>query len=153
MADKVHGLDINGDRWELQDLPLTEQVALLQNEVNQLKQAVDYSETEHLTGRKWIDGKPTYEATFTATVNTSPVSVQTGITNVDIVVKVQATRRRDSDKRWMGTDYTAPLQYPAIANNYTHVDFNPNSGILNFYTGSDGYRGFATCTIEYTKTT
>ncbi len=25
MADKVHGLDINGDQWELQDLPLTQE--------------------------------------------------------------------------------------------------------------------------------
>lgn len=145
MADKVHGLDINGDQWELQDLPLTGQVALLQSEVEQLKRQINYSTTEQSTGRKWIDGKPIYQISKEITLaNGADYNVE----NLEI------------DKL---TDLTGTLTHtngnaaiiPNYVSNTNYVQFYLDSNHRNIRCMLAGNHNIAPAviTIQYTKTT
>lgn len=146
MADKVHGLDINGDQWELQDLPLTGQVALLQNEVDQLKQEDVYSTEEVDTGKKWIDGKPIYRRVFyinNPAINWSRVSLNAH--DIDWIVKHEYTAKRTGGA--VITEY-----YRANTDNYG-VHLLVDNGTLYYYCQSNSAFSAMSITVEYTKTT
>lgn len=153
MADKVHGLDINGDQWELQDLPLTEQVVLLQNEVNNLRLNVDYSETEQNTGAKWIDGKDIYKKTINiqnrALQANSSNAYAHGIQNIDLIIKIEAFVKDNTSS----VTKILPRLSGGSAAYYLGADADPTNVYVE--TSSYNYAGYNTqvFTLYYTKTT
>ena len=56
---EVHIVDIQGEQWDIKDLPLTERVAVLESKT---AKNFEYSTTEQEIG-KWLDGKKHYRLT------------------------------------------------------------------------------------------
>lgn len=106
------------------------------NVINTLNEQRSYSTEEHLTGKKWIDGKPTYSKTFTTTVailqDYSWGGLQTEIANLHLQTSVFAQA--------VGTSGET---FPIV--------FVPSSGFKCFALTGLGIGG--NITLEYTKTT
>lgn len=113
------------------------------NVINTLNEQRSYSTEEHLTGRKWIDGKPTYEKTVYIN-NMADFPFNTGITNVDEVVKISTTAK-DLTNCFSLPYYT----YSVGTGFYGAVFFNPTSGSLNYEGNLQIQKVMST--IEYTK--
>ena len=58
---EVHIVDIDGEQWNIKDLPLTARVATLEEKVSSLD---TYSFDEIDTGKKWVDGSRIYRKVF-----------------------------------------------------------------------------------------
>lgn len=107
----------------------------------------DYSTTEHLTGRKWLDGKPTYEMVVQEETFTSSNPLSVPIPNLDNLVKVKFKRNYDSSHPtwWIFGDGTASSNNLVIKQSTDVISIEPQSSgqtIKNF-----------TSLLEYTKTT
>lgn len=63
MSDYIDKVDIEGTQYDIQDTLTKEQAEENKRDIEALQGEVDYSTEEHLTGRKWLDGRPTYEKT------------------------------------------------------------------------------------------
>lgn len=75
---------------------------------------VDYSTSEQDTGIKWVDGKAIYSKTFIeAGGSDNTVTIQTGLTNVSKVIKVEGVVTRAS---------SAIYQFPAL--NIDSLDYS-----------------------------
>ena len=116
------------------------------NVINTLNEQRSYSTEEHLTGKKWIDGKPIYEVTVDC--GALPVNTQklfpNVMSNADKVVKITGITSAGSA--------TIPLPY-AIPNYYINI-YCPNKTDLIVEDNEDFsayYESYVT--IEYTKTT
>ena len=55
---EVHIVDIDGEQWDIKDLPLTTRVATLESGFDSLTKYLANEEVN--TGKKWIDGKTIY---------------------------------------------------------------------------------------------
>jgi len=60
-----------------------------ENVLNTINENNSYSTEEHLTGKKWIDGKPIYRKVITGTVTTAMTEVAHNIANIDTIIKEQ----------------------------------------------------------------
>ena len=120
------------------------------NVINTLNEQRSYSTEEHLTGRKWIDGKPIYAKTIDcgALPNNTSKSVAHNITNIDQVILMQGVSTAHTNGN------TIPLPFTDVS--------RPANGLQLYYTTSDivlqtgGDRSIYTktyVTLEYTKTT
>ena len=118
------------------------------NVINTLNEERSYSTEEHLTGRKWIDGKPTYEKTIDcgALPNNATKQVAHNITNIDEVIVIKGNAKDTSGTR-LALPFTSAYD---IANSIQVTVSDTNIGI---YAGSNrsSYSGYIT--LEYTKTT
>lgn len=114
------------------------------NVINTLNEQRSYSTEEHLTGKKWIDGKPIYAKTVFIN-NMADFPFNTGITNIDEVI---ATTTMGKD---INNSYPMPY-YNKVGDTgyYAAVYFNDSTGVLK-YDGNMGTQKVK-CTIEYTKT-
>lgn len=109
------------------------------NVVAQINEQRSYSTEEHLTGRKWIDGKPTYERTFA--LSNVGTSYTINVNNLDTIINYYGNCIIGGSKR----------PYP-FANNegvnninsYTQTTIN----LSNRFDMSE-----LNITLEYTKTT
>lgn len=108
---------------------------------------LSYSTTEHLTGEKWIDGKPIYSKTLSISPlpNHTVKLVSHNIANMGKLISINgyASNR----------DVILPLPYTDLTNNAS-VWLYINGIYLSIGTSSDfsDYTS-AYATIEYTKTT
>lgn len=104
---------------------------------------VDYSTSEQDTGLKWIDGKAIYSKTFTAAGgSTKSVTIQTGLTGVDTIVKCEGmvTRANDSIYSLPGLNldefgYSCALQIKSDMTEITvkSSQWNPSNIIVTLY--------------------
>ena len=120
------------------------------NVINTLNEQRSYSTEEHLTGRKWIDGKPTYEKTIDcgALPNNGSKGVDFNITNLDKVVKYRGTTKNNN--------YTFEIPYVSGGGlaNCIEMHINYSTQKITITTGTDRSSFTETYAIlEYTKTT
>jgi len=111
------------------------------NVINTLNEQRSYSTEEHLTGKKWIDGKPIYRKSFSLTDSSFPYN--TGLSNVNEIIKIEAIAKDSS-------------------NDYFNFPYANTSGGRSFYYNklngkiiTEGNTVFSSViiTLEYTKTT
>ena len=108
---------------------------------NFVEEKNSYSTTEMLTGGKWIDGKPIYRMSFSATgISSSAVTLSTALNNTTITpVKVFGFATNKADGNFLQLGYTGGVSVLItsselrLVGNYTYSAYN--------------------ITIEYTKTT
>ena len=149
MSDYVDTVDIEGVQYDIQDTPTKEQAEENAQDISEMKASQNYSTTEHLTGRKWLDGKPTYTITVnTGTLpNTTTKTVPLPVQNIDTIIKYRGCAKNPT------INEIRALPYPAyIAGNIIAVFIREND--ISIVTGAD-YSGFTESYIEfeYTKTT
>lgn len=119
------------------------------NVINTLNEERSYSTTEHLTGRKWIDGKPTYEKTIDCgnLPNNTIKSLQNVFADVDTFIKLRGFA--------MSNNTNIPLPYIDISGGVTYLANVYLAGKTNLNINTNynfsSYKG--TVTVEYTKTT
>lgn len=89
MSDYIDTVDIEGTQYDIQDTATKAQAETNAQDISEMKVSQNYSTTEHLTGRKWIDGRPTYEKTIDcgALPNTGVKDVPHGISDFLFFVK------------------------------------------------------------------
>lgn len=108
---------------------------------NFVEEKNSYSTTEMLTGGKWIDGKPIYRMSFSATgISSSAVTLSTVLNNTTInPIKVFGFATNRADGNFLQLGYTGGVSVLItsselrLVGNYTYSAYN--------------------ITIEYTKTT
>lgn len=149
MSDYVDTVDIEGVQYDIQDTETKEIADQNKQDIEALQGSIDYSTEEHLTGRKWLDGRPTYEKTVNcgALPSAATKTVSMGVQDLRCVVKI------------FGISFPAdmssfrPLPFPHTA---------PASAIGLFAVGSDiniftasNWAAYTNThvTIEYTKST
>ena len=115
------------------------------NVVAQLNEQRSYSTEEHLTGRKWIDGKPTYEKTIDCGTlpNNTTKNVAHGINNLKKVIKSEGYSDDNAGSQ-------IPIPYVSGIPLSIYVD---TTNIIIQTSGN--YTNYVNThvTIEYTKTT
>lgn len=118
------------------------------NVINTLNEQRSYSTEEHLTGRKWIDGKPTYEKTIDcgALPNNTTKNVAHNIANLDEVIELSGSARRSE-----GTRLPLPFTSADSLSNNIQVYSNDTNIVIIAGTNRSNYTGYVT--LEYTKTT
>ena len=117
------------------------------NVINTLNEQRSYSTEEHLTGKKWIDGKPIYSKTLSISPlpNHTVKLVSHNIANMGKLISINGYASNGA--------VILPLPYTDLTNN-GGVWLYINGGYLSIGTSSDftDYTD-AYATIEYTKTT
>lgn len=115
---------------------------------NLMNEQRSYSTEEHLTGRKWIDGKPIYRKTVDcgAMPNNTTKNVAHSITNLDEVITLSGNAKRSEGTR-------LPLPFTSADNltNNIQVYSNDTNIVIIAGTNRSNYSGYVT--LEYTKTT
>lgn len=149
MSDYVDTVDIEGVQYDIQDTATKTTADQNKQDIEAMKESADYSTTEHLTGRKWIDGRPTYEKTFLVYSNTrTPHS----ITNISEICKITAVTKKvittEGQWRQVAFAYHGGLQWCASFV-VTDIDIVLQAG-SEF---ADRHVNGAYITLEYTKTT
>lgn len=106
----------------------------------------DYSTTEKIVGT-WIDGKPLYQKVvdFGALPNNTEKSVNSGITNIDTVVKLDAIMNNNS----FGI-FTPDINGISV---YERIYYNKNENKIYIANNINQSEYNAYVTIQYTKTT
>lgn len=114
-------------------------------------QPIDYSTTEQDTGRKWIDGKPIYQKTFSLDITFGISNVQkttsipnTSMPNIDVLV----------DMTWIGDDIggSRPAN-PAKLDSPMVKWYNKNDACFQVFIISQYDCVLKFITVWYTKTT
>ena len=108
----------------------------------------NYSTTEQKTGGTWIDGKPIYRKVVSGiTYSSGNVSVSFGLTNVDIVVKLEFYEEGVTTSGYTSYVYNGNRSGWALR-------FNKTTGIADTVDRSSGIMGDnGIFILEYTKTT
>lgn len=150
MSDWVEEVDIGGDRYELKDLQTEALAQQNEQDIEDLKQSVDYSTTEHLTGRKWVDGKDVYELTIANFygANNDVKTVAALPSRIDTLCSLVASRRSGSGQalNW------APLPYVHDQNKTYDIGLDIDGLNLRLLSrGVDSSQWVCNVTIEYTK--
>jgi hypothetical protein len=117
------------------------------NVINTLNEQRSYSTEEHLTGRKWIDGKDTYEITFYSATNWANYAVIGNIPNIDTIVSIKDITGQTDNKYiqnfGMNNDGTQA--------SYSNVDVSSGDvSVVRLGTFANNLP--SSVTIEYTKT-
>lgn len=99
-----------------------------------------YSEEEQIVGQ-WVDGKPVYQKVFT--LKSSTASLETGISNVDTVVRLYGL-----EKDGLNNDY----QMPYANGSYTRTLYYNKSSDTIKIAGSSATINYSTIVFQYTKT-
>jgi hypothetical protein len=115
--------------------------------------AIDYSTTEHKTGRKWIDGKDVYRKVITASGNMSTglTNYAHSITGLDRMIEVSGHALRDDAKTQQ-----VPIPYPNDSATTLIIivpdDTNIAVNVGSFWTGAGNTLSEPRFVVEYTKT-
>jgi len=151
------GIDIKSANGELlssvdiADTEAREQLDELSDYVNYISTIIDYSTTEQNTGRKWIDGKPIYQITFS-------VNITFGSGNIKEVTSIPNTPIPNIDRlidmTWIGDDIggSRPAN-PALLDNPICKWYSKNDACFQVYIGSQYDCILKAITAWYTKTT
>lgn len=104
-----------------------------------------YSTTEHLTGRKWLDGKNIYEKTYSnvTLLNSDTTNIDT-LSGVDNVIALFGTVENNAE-----TLNIRPIPFAAGGDNDIRLDVTSN--VLKIITFGSWSSYTANVTIQYTK--
>lgn len=149
MSDYVDKVDIEGIQYDIQDTITKQQTEENAQDIAEIKVVANYSLTERLTGRKWLDGRPTYEKTIDcgALPNASVKYVSHGILNLFFVVKGNLTSKNPSANQYVPDTFV----HTPVA---SCISFYIQDSKIAICTGSDRTVYSQTfVTLEYTKST
>ena len=149
MSDWIEQIDIAGDRYDLKDLQTEALAQQNAQDIEAIKESVDYSTTEHLTGRKWIDGKPIYSKTFQKNLQGGATEDIGEIQNLDTLVNMEITQKSPTQSNW----YSLPQYQNSNYNAYVFIAGNSNVIKINVNGFNGYYMGLTYITAYYTKTT
>lgn len=149
MSDYVDTVDIEGTQYDIQDTATKQQAEENAQNIAEIKVAIDYSLTEHLTGRKWLDGRPTYEKTIDcgALPNATAKNVSHGISNLLFIIRGSITATVPGSGQYIPTTLAPPQPSGAVS---FYAD-NTNLVIMTGVNRSNFAQTFIT--LEYTKST
>lgn len=118
------------------------------NVVAQLNEQRSYSTEEHLTGRKWIDGKPIYRKVvdFGYLPNNVSKTVAHGISGISSVIQTYGIIRNTRLDYWLPLPFSSKTSTNAVG--LSIVGSN-----IQITTGADRTEETAIVILEYTKTT
>lgn len=129
------------------------------NVINTLNEERSYSTTEHLTGRKWIDGKPTYEKTIAEDVTQSDSWDLSTLNIADIIeIKGLAYGTNDQYIGWFPINGATLTSQSSSNTNFVRLLLTHNHNlVLQVYGAGSGATQLnvtkVRITLEYTKTT
>lgn len=110
-----------------------------ENVLNTINENLSYSTEEHPTGKKWIDGKPIYSRTFSATSIPSDYIIGQ-INNIDTVIQINGVIK-NNDGNFLPINYAGSIYCNVHGNG--NVSLNPSNYTALLYN----------IIVEYTKTT
>ena len=151
MSDYIDKVNIEGTDYEIQDTPTKEQAEENTQDISEMKASQNYSIEEHLTGRKWVDGKDIYQLTvanFTG-INKGAKAVATLPSGMDTLCHLYGARRIPSQPpiSW------APLPQVSDQSKIYDVGLDIYGTTLRLLSsGVDSSQWICNATIEYTKT-
>ena len=128
------------------------------NVINTLNEQRSYSTVEHLTGRKWIDGKPTYEKTIAEDVTQSDSWDLSTLNIADIIeIKGLAYGTNDQYIGWFPINGSMLTSQPSSNTNFVRLLLTHNHNlVLQVYGAGSGATQLnvtkVRITLEYTKT-
>ena len=149
MSDYVDTVDIEGVQYDIQDTATKTTADQNKQDIEAMKESADYSTEEHLTGRKWINNKPTYEKTvnFGALPNATTQSYSIPISSIETIVKLTGFATN------VVSGVTLPLPFAHIIPE-NNIGIYASRTTLDIFTGTSwGGMNATYITIEYTKTT
>lgn len=108
-----------------------------------------YSTSEVKTNKVWTDGRPIYRKTYDvgALPNTNTKAIDLDITNLDFVIDIYGTCKRNSDSAFL----PLPYLYPSNLNEQIAIYLRLGQMIINAGQDRSAFSGYVT--LEYTKTT
>jgi len=122
------------------------------NVINTLNEQRSYSTEEHLTGKKWIDGKPIYRKVIDCGMlpNATSKSTATGLTNIGTIISIKGIANTTD------ANTCVPIPYVSINANDTSLNIacyyaNGNIILKTFIDMTVYTKSYVT--LEYTKTT
>lgn len=111
---------------------------------------IDYSTTEQDTGRKWIDGKPIYQKTFSvnytfdnSTTNKWVTISEVSINNIENII----------DYSMIGIDYADSIQSPSVLRHPVFMRYLLTNAYMQVYFTQRYDFILKAVTVWYTKTT
>lgn len=149
MSDYVDTVDIEGTQYDIQDTATKQTADQNKQDIEAIKESADYSTEEHLTGRKWLDGKPTYEKTVScgALPNNTTKSIAHNVANIDKIIKMRGFATNPSDGSFIPLPYaTATAQY------IVRLQFTLTNIQIGTTVDSSAF-SISYATLEYTKST
>ena len=126
-------------------------VTIPKEEYEALKQENSMSETEHFTGKYWLDGRKIYEITRTFKTDSnsgnqsSPISMPDNVDNVTIDLSKSYVIDKYDNIGYFNTPYDSTA--------YCYLYYNTSNNKFYYILGSAYTSCFATLTVQYTKTT
>lgn len=122
-------------------------VDLINSLSSQISNLGNYSTTEHLTGKYWVDGKPIYRKVvdFGALPNNGRKDVNHGISSISSWVSIQGIA-------WESSKNAVPLPHVDTDNSYSIAIWSTPTAVI--IKTSQNRSPFASCYVilEYTKT-
>ena len=149
MSDYIDKVNIEGTDYDIQDTPTKEQAEANAQDISEMKTSQNYSTAEHLTGRKWLDGRPTYEKTIDcgALPNAAIKRVSHGISNILFIVKGSLVSKDPVVNQYIFNSFAYTIPSASIT-------FYLDGADILLCTGVDRTEFSQTfVTLEYTKST
>lgn len=145
---EVHIVDIDGEQWDIKDLPLTTRVENLETKT---AKNFEYSTTEQKIG-KWLDGKDHYRLVVTGNTQTHSAVIPLANKNIAKITKINGMCNANNQ-------YCFPIPYFTIETSqtldryyaYLYYDLNYKNITLTFGQASYFDNVEFNLTIEYIK--
>lgn len=145
---EVHIVDIDGEQWDMKDMPLTARVENLEAKT---AKNFEYSATEQKIG-KWLDGKDHYRLVITGNTQTHSAVIPLADKNIAEITKINGMCNAVNQ-------YCFPIPYFTLDTletfnryyAYLYYDLNYKHIILTFGQASYFDNTKFNLTIEYTK--
>lgn len=145
---EVHIVDIDGEQWDIKDLPLTTRVAALEEKT---AKNFEYSTTEQEIG-KWLDGKKHYRLIVTGSTQTRSASINLTDKNIANITKINGTCIADNQYIFP-LPYFFPFSVNTFNNYYNYAYYDLQRKVMDLSFGNASYFDNVTFNIEieYTK--
>lgn len=145
---EVHIVDIDGEQWDIKDLPLTTRVENLEAKT---AKNFEYSTTEQEIG-KWVDGKKHYRLVVTGNTQTHNAVIPLADKNIAEITKINGMCNANNQ-------YCFPIPYfmldalETFKRYYAYLYYDLNYKHITLTFGQAGYFDNTkfNLTIEYTK--
>lgn len=145
---EVHIVDIDGEQWDMKDLPLTQRVAAFEEKTTN---NFEYSTTEQEIG-KWIDGKKHYRMVITGYTLIHNARIELANKNIKDITKISGMCNA-SGIHFFPIPYFYLNQVENIGKYFTYSYYNIENKEIRVRFGEAEYFDNVTFSIEieYTK--
>lgn len=140
------GLDLSDDGSLSVDIN-EETMEFVDGKVSAKAVNIDYSTSEQLTGRKWIDGKDIYEKTYNIGDATSTNMLIDTLANVDSLIEMVGSWNYQLSNQ----NEIRPIPHFASSSTMVYPIFNKTNGELHMTIATQASTKSMLLTIKYTK--